>query len=152
MPIKVTVCVFCNREVTKKSTLDLGVLDKTKRGRACRAHPEVQELLARAKLLSEADEIRQKKVEEERAAWQKAERAMKVLEGSALARVLHTVHGMPVDTIYARLRFIGYSADVIEEVKAEVERRGGPKMTSEEIQTSALSYLELQRRVVNRAS
>ncbi|MBI4414673.1 MAG: hypothetical protein HY566_00355 [Candidatus Kerfeldbacteria bacterium] len=146
MPIKTLVCIICGQQVTKKSTLDLSVLDKSKSGRGCRVHPEVKQLVVYAQLLRQAEEIRAQKVAEEQMKWAQADRTMQVLTGIAAVRTLHTFNGLHPETVYAILRSRGYKEDVIAEIKKEVDRQGGPLMPKEEVdRTIAWAMLQIER-------
>ena len=122
MPVKTVTCVICNQEVTKRSTLSLKELGAGQEGRACRAHPEVQELQTA---------LEEKRQTQE--ALAKFKRQMQVMNGIQMVRVYHSLRRMPVELIYYRLEQNGYPRDVIEEIKAGVAKEGGPLMSETEI-------------------
>ncbi len=134
MPIAMVRCTICGAEVTKKSTFSLKEIGGNE-GRACRTHPEVQEL------------VRQhtQHVAEERT-MRKAEEAMQTLSGVAAVRVFHSFHGMPTEVVYGRLRAGGYSNAAIKRIEEEVAREGGPQMSNDEMLGTVLTATELGRR------
>lgn len=134
MPAVMVRCVVCGQEVSKRSTLSLSELGGGN-GRACRAHELVRDLV----------ESKERKTEEERV-WAKGERAMRIVTGTALVRVLMTFHGVPPEVIYTRLKWNGYSSDVIEDIKKEVAEEGGPEMGPDEIEDTLAMAAVLKQR------
>ncbi|NQT50143.1 hypothetical protein HQ571_05600 [Candidatus Kuenenbacteria bacterium] len=71
---------------------------------------------------------------------------MRTISGAAMVRSLHTIHNISVDLVYARMRLRGWPAELIEDIKREVAKRGGPKMSDNEVLTSLMAHGELQKR------
>ena len=83
-----------------------------------------------------------KTARDQAAAWKKAKRALDIMMAAAMVRVLHTVHGVSVDYVYLRLRQDkGFTPDMIDEVAALIDERGGPLMSEQEIQGAIFSAI-----------
>lgn len=137
---KKVICVICGCEVSKRSTLSLVPVGQD--GRACRSHEEVRQMV------NSIEEMRQKKKKdsEVQAKMEKVTNNLRVIQGAATVRALHTVHGVPAEVLYARMRLRGWPGELVAEIKKEVARQGGPKMSQEEVLTSMMAYGELQKR------
>lgn len=134
MPAQMVQCIVCRKVVSKRSTLSLRELGGGD-GRACRIHQLVQDLV----------ESQNQRRQEEKVA-QEVDRAMKIMTGAALVRNLHTFSSVPPDFIYARLRSRGYSSDIIEGIKAEVDRQGGPVMSEDDVGKAAAMAMMFKKK------
>jgi hypothetical protein len=133
MAVKMVECVLCGETVTKRNTLSMREIGGD-RGRACRSHPQVQEL--------------QKTAESERQSRKSLEdvsRRIRVMMGIAAVRMMHSIRGMPVEFVYSNLGQT-HSKYEMTEIRAGVEEQGGPLMTPDEVTTSVLSALEMRKR------
>lgn len=135
MPPKMVQCAFCGDSVSKRQSLSLKELGAGD-GRACRKHPEVQEMIAA---------LQEKRAMDE--AMDAANRTMRILSGVSMIRVMHSFQGVPLHFLYQRLRQVGYTEDMIDEVRTEVDRQGGAQMSDGERFTTVISAVEWQKRM-----
>jgi alkylhydroperoxidase family enzyme len=115
------VCRLCAQEVSKRSTLSLDVLGAGG-GRACRSHKQVAQL---ADQLAETLRIKRQ--------WTAAERNLRIISAVAGIQVLVTVTGITESVMYARLRMAGYDEGMLAEIRREVDRLGGPALSTVEL-------------------
>lgn len=134
MPPKMFSCTLCGKEVSKRQSLSLESLGGGK-GRACRDHEIVVQLVEQKKLETEEQEL-----------LQKVGSALRIMQGTALIRVMHTIHGVPTELLYNRLRMAGWPREDIEKVREQVAEQGGPQMSREEIQDSIFMAVHLHQR------
>ena len=139
MPLKTVTCCICNKTVSKRSTLLL--VDK----RACRTHPEVVQFFEVQK--QEADKKAQEanKKEQEAARWAEAERQMRILSLVSGVQVMHTMQGIPAEFLYRRIRTV-YGPEMESDVRSEIDKRDGPRMSDSEVTNSIMMAAELRAR------
>lgn len=129
MAAKTTICVICGRRVSKRSTLDLKVLDPKRRGRACRAHPEVAELHERLR------RNRERILAERMVRHRRLERMKDRINshaGAEFVRAVLAVRPEHDEVAYAALSRIGYSQADIERVRACVTSCQGTPLNATE--------------------
>lgn len=119
MGFPIVKCVICGKEVSKRKTLALAALDG-RDGRACRDHPEVMEII-------------RKKIDETELRRQLNEAAEKSLVAKMveLVKVYHMIFGDGPELFYFDLRRHGISEDVIQAIKAEINKSGLGMTTNE---------------------
>jgi hypothetical protein len=140
MPIPTVQCALCGKEVTKRSTLSLAALGSDNVGRACRNHEEIA-------LLVQALEEQTKAKRELR----EIDQALRIMSAAAMVRMSCSLYHVSPETLYARFQMAGILPGVIEKVKAEVARLGGPIMTSEEILQLGMNLADILERARERA-
>ena len=141
MPPKMVTCALCGQEVSKRKSLSLKALGLGE-GRACREHPQVQELV---QALEEKREIQWQEDETNRA-MAETMRKLRVMSCVSLIRVGYSIRGVDPETLYARFRLVGYPPDMIDEIRDEVDRQGGPQMSEDEIFGAVVGAMDLKKR------
>ncbi len=140
MGYKLFQCLICGKEVSRRKSVSLSELDG-REGRACKHHPEVMEMIQKkadeteALIRLEAD-IKARL----EAAAKEGERILRVIAASAYIRMTHTIYGTNPEVIYSNFRRNGMPEEMIEEVKIQVEKSGGPLMSHEELLSSIIAY------------
>lgn len=134
MGVPMITCALCGKSVTKRSTLSLEVLGAKNGGRACRSHDEVAQLVEALQ-----------KMQEEGWLLKKAERQIQLLATAAAVRVLHSMFGESLETIYLRFEMIHGKA-FVDDVRADVDRLGGPVMSYCDILSSVFVASDIARR------
>lgn len=124
-------CRICKQDVSRRSTLDLAALGAGE-GRGCRTHEMVAQLVDACAAAAQ-----------EQRAIQTIKLAIDVMVMAAGIRVMATVSGVPAEVFYSRIAAAGHTRAVVDEVRAEVERLGGPIMTPEELGEALLTAMML---------
>lgn len=78
------------------------------------------------------EELHQKTMEQ-------IDRNLQVISMTSFIRVAYSIKGVEPNSIYFQWKQNGVAQDLIEEVKREVDKRGGPQMSEEEIMTSLIT-------------
>ncbi|MBT4849683.1 hypothetical protein HON36_02435 [Candidatus Parcubacteria bacterium] len=138
MPPKMYNCTLCGNEVSRRQSLSLKSLGGGD-GRACRDHDLVVQLLEQQR---QASEKQFRRAEEERVI-RDVSRTMRIMQGTALVRMMHSIHGTSPERIYAQMRFKGWPREDIEEVRQQVADQGGPQMSEDEIQEALFMAVHL---------
>lgn len=141
MPAKTYTCALCKETVSRRKSLSLEVLGAGD-GRACRKHPEVVELV---RALEEQRQVEWQRQEEQRS-MNETFYKLRVMSAASMCRSLHTVRGLDPETFYARLRLAGYPHNMINDIRDEVDRLGGPLMDEQETLTAVVGAMALRRK------
>ena len=128
--IETIVCVICQTEVTKRSSLSLETFGRE--GRACRKHEDVQRLVDEAKAVAK-----------DSAKWAKAQRNFDVISYTSAVRMAQAVLGVDPETTLCNLGFKGVAKDVLAEVRVELERLG--PLTTRELGSAMFGAMLLRK-------
>lgn len=133
-------CALCGLQINKRQSLSLETLG-IGQGRACRGHPEIQELIV---ALQSKQKLR----------WEldKAQLKMRIMSAASMVRVLHTAIGLPTDRLYMKLEIAGLKPEEIQMVRREVDRLGGPLMGEDEALMATITAMDILRRQSANAS
>ncbi len=127
MAAKEVVCGICGETVSKRQSLAFAD------GRACRSHEEVIQMLEDKaqgeldkKLMASADEM------------------MKIITLTSFVRCTHSLHGIPLVVLYARIRQT-YGRETLNKVIAAVEEQGA-MIDYAEMAAGLMAHAELVKR------
>ncbi len=112
MPVKMTKCCLCDKEVTKRSTLELRNLGCEK-GRACRSHKMVTNLVI-------AYEERENFLRKVCAVDDK----FRVINIVTCVRVFKAFLNIDSEVVYNKLFYNGVPFNIIEEARRQVDKLG----------------------------
>jgi len=145
MPPQMVTCEICGEQVSKRKSLSLQEING-QTGRACRHHPELEQMIAEKKDKEMAEKARLQVKRDEKRKEQQAAENLFIMFAVSEIRVMGTLLNIPPEHFYVGHLLNGTPKHVIDKIKAEVQKQGATMNQTELIHSSIMALELLNQR------